>query len=312
MLVTRVLALAFVLAILGSNALYTVFKVKTQNQSKSGRPTITFLKIGEYGRLGNQLFQVAATIGISETHGYNWGFYDNIDRSAVGRLFALRGQLQTERVAAYYEEQHGAYYDISLPKMLGNDVLSLEGYFQDFRYFENSLDTLNQYLQFPQDLLEHVKKRVPEVESEFSVAIHVRRADYLKLHTLYNVLDENYYVRALNLLVDHRIDNVIMISDDISWCKEHLSPLLPHKVVYSPFRDELEDFVLLYLARTVVIANSSFSWWAAFLKHIRLQNSSEQATVRVFAPTVWYNQSGAFSHLNRDDFFPRDWTKVAV
>lgn len=278
---------------------------------KSGRATVTFAKIGEYGRLGNQLFQIAATIGIAETHGYNWGFYENLDRSAAGRLFALRGQLRNERVTVHYQEQQGTYYDVSLPKLRGSDVLALGGYFQDRKYFERSLVTLGKYLQLPEELLEVVRETVPEVESDFSVALHVRRGDYVELQALYNVLDVNYYIRALKLL-QTRIDTIIIVSDDIPWCKEHLESVLPHRLVYSPFQDELQDFALLHLARTLVIANSSFSWWAAFLKHVSLRSTSNSTVDRVFAPALWYNLSGAFAHLNHDDFLPDEWTRVAV
>ena len=90
--------------------------------------------------------------------------------------------------------------------------------------------------------MEVVREAVPEIESDFSIALHVRRGDYVKLQALYNVLDVNYYIRALDL-VKTRIDNIIIVSDDISWCKEHLESRLPHKLVYSPIQDNLQDFV---------------------------------------------------------------------
>ena len=308
--VTTVLALASVATFSGS---FTVNKgiLCAHKVSKSTQATVTFAKIGEYGRLGNQLFQIAATIGIAEAHSYSWGFYENLDRSAAGRLFALSGQLRKQRVTVDYEEQQGTYYDVSLPNIRGSGVLSLAGYFQDRRYFEHSRDTLRQYLQLPKELVEVVRGAVPEIESDFSIALHVRRGDYVKLQALYNVLDVNYYIRALDL-VKTRIDNIIIVSDDISWCKEHLESRLPHKLVYSPFQDHLQDFVLLHLARTLVIANSSFSWWAAFLKHINRRRAFKHEEVRVFAPAVWYNQSGAFAHLNSDGFLPDEWVRVKV
>ena len=94
---TTVLALASVATFSGS---FTVNKgiLRAHKVSKSTQATVTFTKIGEYGRLGNQLFQIAATIEIAEAHGYSWGFYENLDRSAAGRLFALSGQLRKQRV----------------------------------------------------------------------------------------------------------------------------------------------------------------------------------------------------------------------
>ena len=118
--VTTVLALASVATFSGPfirTAIPRRIKV-----SKSTQATVTFAKIGEYGRLGNQLFQIAATIGIAEAHSYSWGFYENLDRSAAGRSFALSGQLRKQRVTVDYEEQQGTYYDVSLPNIRGSGV----------------------------------------------------------------------------------------------------------------------------------------------------------------------------------------------
>jgi len=275
------------------------------------RPTVTFLQIGEQGRLGNQIFQVAATIGLAEKHGYAWGFFPNIQKSAVGRLFQLRGTLVPGKdlIDLQYNEQSEIYYDAFLPVGASTSIISLSGYFQDYRYFVNHLDVLNNCLKFPGSMIRRVEKKVPEVRSPFTVALHVRRGDYLKLNELYNVLDVGYYTRAL-LRIHSRVDNVIIVTDDRDWCRKHLEPRISHKVIYSPFRDELSDFLLLHLSKTLIIANSSFSWWAAFLKHVRSRKLRD--STRIFAPASWYNVSGRFAYMNRDSFLPPDWTRVAI
>lgn len=275
------------------------------------RPAVTFARIGQEGRLGNQLFQIASTIGVAEANAYSWGFYKNVESCAAGRLFEIHGDLDQHRPVSLHQEESQLYYDVVLPEKRKHQVVSLSGYFQDYRYFHKSLDALNKYLHFPERRANLVRKKVPEVTSPFSVALHVRRGDYVKLNELYHVLDVNYYLRALSL-VESRIDNVIIVSDDISWCKEMLVPRIPYRTVFSPFKDELSDFLLLHLSRCIIIANSSFSWWAAFLKYVRSPLKLKDLSICIFAPTVWYNISGGFAYMNRDSFLPPDWTRVAV
>ncbi|OUS41708.1 glycosyl transferase family 11-domain-containing protein [Ostreococcus tauri] len=294
--------------------LYACVVFRREHHSRTTKvfhgPVVTFSRIGQEGRLGNQLFQIAATIGLAEAHGYSWGFYNNLDRCAAGRLFKLHGNLNIHRVIDF-KEHHQVFYNVTLPKVRKNNVISLSGYFQDYRYFNASLNTLDTYLRLPHELVSLVQSKVPEVRSKFSVALHVRRGDYTKLNELYNVLDSNYYLRALSL-IEGRIDHVIIVSDDVSWCEENLASKIAHRVVFSPFKDDLFDFVLLHLSEILVIANSSFSWWAAFLKHVRSTNKTNDASIRVFAPALWYNASGSLAHMNRDSFLPPTWIRVAI
>lgn len=283
----------------------------TDVQAKRTRPTVTFARIGEEGRLGNQMFQLAATIGLARKHKYDWDFFPNVRKSSVGQLFRISGKLVPgkDHIDMHYSEQSELYYDVILPKGDHTSVVSLSGYFQDYRYFVAYLDVLDNYLKLPQSMIDYIQKRVPEVNSPFTVALHVRRGDYVKLHDLYNLLDEGYYTRAL-ALVKGKIDAVVVISDDLAWCKKYLAPKIPYKVVYSPFRDELSDFLLLHLSKTLIISSSSFSWWAAFLKHVRSRSLDD--TARIFAPDTWYNVSGRFAYMNRDSFLPPAWVRVSA
>ena len=290
------------------------FEVKHKQARGSGaikRPIVTFSGLGHQGRLGNQLFQIAATIGIAEAHGYPWDFLEDISMCAAGRLFNLCGGLNRSRPFAIYKEGSEVYHKINLTELQNHEVISLSGYFQDYQYFHQSLVSLSMYLDFPYSLINKVRSRVPELDS-FSVALHVRRGDYENLNALYNLLNEDYYLRALSL-IDESIDNVIIVSDDVSWCMKHLAPRIPYNIIFSQFKDDdLSDFLLLHLSKVIIIANSSFSWWAAFLKYVRSDLKMFDTNVRVFAPAEWYNSSGALAYLNRDSFLPPLWTRVPI
>ena len=265
---------------------------------------LTFSDIGEYGRLGNQMFQIAATIGIAERNGLAWVFPAHVRNTTVGKLFAITGRQVDHLIHHQYSEKAGIFYDILIRPPTGMGT-SMKGYFQSPRYFERSTMSLKSVFGVQSRYIREVIRYVPEIVEENSVTVHVRRGDYSKLGHLYNLVGVNYYLHALSIL--KTIDVVIIVSDDLAWCKRHLGPKLQEKVVYSPFKDEKLDFVLLYLGRHTIIANSSFSWWSAYLKKILKE---EKMRGEVIAPRPWYNLSGSYAHLNTPDFYPPTWTVI--
>ena len=274
---------------------FTVALLAARPIFRRNHMVVTFSRIGKQGRLGNQLFQLAATIGLAESHGYSWGFPPGISHTSVGILFGLTGtfrpKLFDKRVK--YVEQSLAYHELRFTKSKA-DVIDLEGFFQSPKYFAHSAQSLRNHLSFPAARAKKVRNKFPEIDSPNTVTLHVRRGDYLKYSDAYKVLGVEYYQDAL--MQFSNIDTVIVISDDIIWCQRQLDPLLPFRKLYS-FSDELDDFVLMMLSRKLIIANSTFSWWAAFLKVLY---ADMQGAAKVVAPTRWYNHSGRLGYLNAE------------
>ena len=274
------------------------------------RRSVTFSKIGNLGRLGNQLYQVASTIGIAEKHGLGWDFPPEISECSAGKLFQLSGSAkESGRRTKVYEEREVTYYDVNL-NSLSADTIDLVGYFQSTRYFNNSLDAVRKYFVFPHERARHILNGFDTLLSPLTATIHVRRTDYLKFSAVYVTLDESYYTQALGLLGD--INTVIIVSDDIDWSRNVLAPHLPPNlnIIYSE-QSELEDFVLLMLSRKLVIANSTFSWWAAFLKEVFFDVDVLQGFHKIISPITWYNDSGVLSSANEDtDRCRRHWICV--
>jgi len=180
------------------------------------------------------------------------------------------------------------------------------GHFQDRQYFENSSIILRDLLRVPPKYRLQVAEAVPEILLRNTVSMHVRRGDYVSLSNMYRLLEKDYYLESLTHIA--QIDSLIIVSDDIDWCKKQFRDLrINVTIIFSPFGDELLDFVLLYMGRHIIIANSSFSWWAAFLKG--LHGDRENAGVTL-APEEWYQKDGELSHLNRRSFFPESWTII--
>ena len=152
-------------------------------------------------------------------------------------------------------------------------------------------------------MLHFVETAVPEVILPNTVAMHVRRGDYLQLNHIFNVLPISYYTAALSRI--NKIDNLIITSDDIPWCQDHFAKL-PYKVIYSPFLDVRYDFLLLSRSKRLVMANSSLSWWAAYIKMLHFGNGT------VIAPRPWFNLTGPNAKWNSDNFYMPHWQVLTI
>lgn len=142
--------------------------------------------------------------------------------------------------------------------------------------FKESLDRRNQELQ---DLLLH---------RDCSVSLHIRRGDYLNSPQYAAICDKAYYAKAIEL-VRKKIDgkkHFAIFSNDTQWCVEHIVPMLGSAdatvVDWNMGYDSYKDMRLMSACRVNIIANSSFSWWAAYM------NSRDGKIV--IAPDKWINR----------------------
>jgi len=265
--------------------------------ASSSNVTLTFSRIGKFGYLGNQLFQVSSTIGIAMARGVNWDFPAFINETEIGSLCDISGALTAEDLAhsTTIPEKLGTFHDVQIPNDTAG-IYSLEGYFQSPLYFQEYEPFIHNFVKFKPDLVARVQSEVPESLSPNAVALHVRRGDYVETFSdIYTILDENYYLSALQQIPN--IDVVVIASNDIAWCREKFGNL-PFKVIFSPFTEPALDLVLLSQCRHKIIANSSFSWWAAYL--------GQRGGV-VVAPSPWYNVGGKLGSWNSDDMYLDGW-----
>lgn len=173
-----------------------------------------------------------------------------------------------------------------------NDVERMEsmfydGYWQYEEYFKDAREEILGVYQFPEFTDEHNEKLAEKLISCTSVACHVRRGDYLK-HPVMCVCTEEYYVHAIE-----KMNNMVspdlycVFSDDPEWCKENLVHLFSEiEVVYVNWNkgeNSFRDMQLMTLCKHNIIANSSFSWWGAWL------NQNEDKIV--LTPEKWLNKN---------------------
>jgi hypothetical protein len=284
------------------------------------------------GGLGNQMFQYAAARALALRLGVpltlDLSFYDRRRHRAYG-LHALPLAPHTERglpsggrlarwgatlsaaarrlvqpgVAVYREPSSAvdeAFFALQAP-------VHLVGHFQSARYFESAAERLQQELRPAPAADAFSLSLARRMTAEPSVALHVRRGDYLsnpKNRALFACPGAAYYAAALERLPPGC--TVFVFSDDMAWSRAHLAHP-GHQFVFvddGQPRPVLADLWLMQLARHHVIANSSLSWWGAWLaKRGQGQDPAQGLSI---APRQWYV---AADHDDRD-LVPPGWLRL--
>ncbi len=161
------------------------------------------------------------------------------------------------------------------------------GYWQNFQYFIENRELIQSTYCFSAPTDSKNKKVLDELSgSTSSVSIHVRRGDYLKAPNYAGLCGLSYYRQAITHIKKHINHPVFyLFSDDIEWCKENIIPLLdnaPYTIVdWNRGANSYRDIQLMSACNNNIIANSSFSWWAAFL--------NRNSNAIVCAPAKWTN-----------------------
>ena len=245
-----------------------------------------FITCNLQGRLGNQIFIISATIGTAIKYGKEFKIpriskYPHFNKTYFNHL----PELTNPYTSTYIESTH-AYQEI--PNI---DGLCLEGYFQTEKYFSHCrLEILKAF--------SHLLSN----ETKSDVAIHVRRGDYIDQQKNFPLCPMEYYCKAIMYFIYKEQVNFTVFSDDIQWCKENINqsnfPL--GNFEYSEGRDEMSDLKYMSQHEHFIIANSSYSWWGAWL--------SKNENKTVIAPNIWFGTN--LAHLDTKDLIPETWMKM--
>ena len=267
---------------------------------------IGFNFLGKMGQLGNQMFQVASLKGIAKNKGYNFCF-PNHDEVVVDNLgnklrielfepFVLQNvsDLNLQEIDNSRPSIHES--DFSFDENLFNncsDWVNLVGYFQSEKYFKHIENEVRQDFTFKDYIIEPCKDMISGVDNPIS--LHIRRGDFLINSGNHHNLELDYYEKALNYF-DTDL-SVIIFSDDPEWCKEQ-DIFSSDRFLVAEGNTSYVDLCLMTLCKYHIIANSTFSWWGAWLA------DSE----KVIAPKKWFGPNNA--HLNTNDLYPDSWQIV--
>lgn len=159
----------------------------------------------------------------------------------------------------------------------------LDGYWQSEKYFSSVVDELPNLFNWPD---------IKQLDFNNSCSIHIRRGDYLNTQHIHPIQSIQYYNKAIDII--GKYDNIYIFSDDIQWCKENLNF---KNSIFMEGNSNLEDLRYMSLCSHNIIANSSFSWWGAYLN----QNKDK----KVICPKLWFGDG-----TNDSDLKPLRWIQI--
>lgn len=213
--------------------------------------------------------------------------------------YGLKGLIFT--IFNVFRDKKAQNYDSRFNKLDNNSTLF--GYFQNQNYFKAISDDLRKDFEFIVPIDDKNAEIAKKITSTQSVSIHIRRGDYLNPDINLSLLSVTYYEKAISYIQDKVSNPVFYIfSDDINWVKANidLSQTSHTFIDWNTGSDSFRDMQLMSLCQHNIIANSSFSWWGAWL------NNNPNKTV--IAPSTWYKNEKEKSHP--EGFIPKEWTII--
>lgn len=269
------------------------------------------------GGLGNQMFQYAFALALKtrfknediliDIHHFNhYKLHNGFELTNIfkGVDISIATKIQLKKVTYYvphyllsrfvrtflpkcrteFIEEIEYVYDSKPLNLEGNYYF--EGYWQVYKYYSNIKQQILEAFEFPHPN-GYNNKLALEIKKYNSVGIHIRRGDYLNHKDFKGLCELDYYQRAISDLMSISNDyKFYVFSNDIKWCIENIQPLIgEQQVIYiteNKGNDSFWDMYLMSKCRNLIIANSSFSWWGAFL------NTKAE---RIYVPTKWVNRN---------------------
>ncbi len=180
------------------------------------------------------------------------------------------------------------------------DGTYLDGTWQSPKYFAGYEDQIRADFSFKDEQPEATQAFAAEIRAGESVCVHVRRADFVG-HSLHDICDAAYYARGIAEIASRgAIGKIYVFSDDIAWCRDNVRFEYPTEYVSDEYSGKKNGghLFLMSQCKYFVIANSSFSWWSAWL--------SDRAGKVVVAPKRWLRDES----IDTSDIYPEDWIRT--
>jgi hypothetical protein len=267
------------------------------NKDIKSEKYITLESLGNNGRLGNQLFQIASTVGIGIKNNVNPIFsswYCSYTNKNMSKYFKNSLKYSNDiRPLNRYVERHFNYNQIDY-----KDNMIIRGYYQSEKYFNHCEDLIRFYFSPSDEIYDKINSIYSDMipEGKKSCSIHIRRGDYVN-HPVHGVCDLDYYKKGIVKIKElAKIDYFIIFSDDIDWCKKNFKG---EDFLFSEGLLDIEDIFLLSFCDNHIISNSSFSWWGSWL----CKNTNK----KIITPRFWFKPEAG---INDRDIFPKNSIKI--
>lgn len=267
------------------------------------------------GGLGNQMFEYAFYLSLKQRH--PWAFYGfdtyssdvehygfeldkvfGIDSSLERKLYPYMRKLERHGFVEFTEVKEENF--MSYDSFVYNDLWTphyYRGFWQIEKYFISIKKKIEKAFRFNKEKLSYKTKQLSAIlNSNNCISLHIRRGDYLYIENM-QTFDVQYYHEAVDYSRSAIGGKVIVFSDDIDWSRSILSYEDMIFVDWNLGEDSWQDMYLMTQCKHNIIANSTFSWWGAWL------NNNPQKIV--IAPKKWTLQES-----NNSDIIPSEWIRL--
>jgi hypothetical protein len=278
---------------------------------------IGYNRLGSNGRLGNQMFQYAGLRGIAAKRGYDWciptenyqhrdnyGLFETFEMTNVkeSNIGFVSGSVVQENDFCFTQD----FFD-ACP-----DEVSLDGYFQTEKYFNHIRDEILEDFTFRSEYLKPCKEYIDSLDQP-PIFLHVRQSDNIGREEYHPILPISYFEDALSNWSDDT--PCFVFTDDLEWCKSQ-DYFKQDRFLFNENAERYSyqtvdgtgqmqntllpqtDLCLMSLCSGGIVANSSFSWWGAWLQNNR-------GKIVAPNPKKWFGT--AQSHLDTSDIVPDNW-----
>lgn len=287
------------------------------------------------GGLGNQLFQYAAAKALSLHHNtdllldvssflreelpdlevprdFELYHFEGVKEKtiqapelAADKKFSFLTEKRLERLLPKYRRGvfKEPFYHFDPNFFKSRQSVFLKGGWQSFKYFSKYSPEIISALQLKNSLISNVVKGEPVNKNDGVVSVHVRRGDYLRKPIIlewHGIMGKEYYAEAFEQIAKKTsIKKVFYFSDEPEWVASELLPLMPGEIISNKITaSQYEDFYLMQHCSHNIVANSSFSWWAAYL--------NPNPDKIVIAPQHWFNKAP----YDTKDLIPESWIRI--
>lgn len=281
---------------------------------------ITLAEMGSSGGLCSQLQIYSGLLAVAKANNKTVVFAEEMIKHGVGirvfDLLDLKYEIKPLEFFNNFQNKHINFhtttYDETLFSLDPNTNYNLVGRFDLYTYWYNNIGNEIAQWNYQPSLQQQADERMSEIKSKFGndkpiVSIHIRRGDYLLPQYSFCELDADYYTQAI---VDHFLPvedyNFLVFSNDIAYAKElfegdniyFIEPVGGEKICTD---SEKEDLALMSLCDHYITANSSYSWWGAYL--------CKNPNKKIICPTNWLKSNHQSSWIN-GNYYPPTWINI--
>jgi len=277
------------------------------------------------GGLGNQLFQIFATIAYALRHDKQFKFLYKCmlgNRSTYWETFLLPLKyftvIQLPKMTAI-KEKGFEYHALHMP-LHDNENIELYGYFQSYKYFDTYFPQICRMIRLEKQQHKLLAETFTLICRDTSISMHFRLGDYKQLSEYHPVLPVEYYKNSIRRIVSSINTEITVLYfcevDDMPEIME--TRIIPLQLEFPECRfvnaaeyvlEDWRQLLLMSLCDHHIIANSSFSWWGAYLSNYKDKDKDTSSKIICY-PDQWFGPK--LQHYNTRDLFPESWTQINI